>query len=56
VPTFVEGHVISPVDSDILVQDSIKLIEYSYKKCASFLSKAYLERTPGLNMLGLEKS
>jgi hypothetical protein len=44
-----------PKDDDILAQDLIELIEYSYQQCASFFSKVYLERTSKLSVLGLEQ-
>jgi hypothetical protein len=40
---------------DILTQDLIGLIEYAYHQCISSLLEAHLQRTPGLNMLGLEQ-
>jgi hypothetical protein len=41
-------------DRDILAQDLIELIEYSYQQGASSFSEAYLERTSKLSVLGLE--
>jgi hypothetical protein len=43
------------VDCDILAQGLIELIEYSYQQGASSFSKAYLERTSKLSVLGLEQ-
>jgi hypothetical protein len=40
---------------DILTQGLIGLIEYAYHQCISSLLEAHLQRTPGLNMLGLEQ-
>jgi hypothetical protein len=43
-------------DGDILDQDLIELIEYSYQQGVSYFSKGYLKRTSGLSVLGLEQS
>jgi hypothetical protein len=43
------------VDSDILAQCLIELIEYSYQQGASSFLEAYLERTSKLSLLGLEQ-
>jgi hypothetical protein len=42
-------------DGDILDQGLIELIEYSYQQGASCFSKAYLERTSRLSVIGLEQ-
>jgi hypothetical protein len=47
--------ILAPVDGDILAQGLIELIEYLYQQDASSFSKAYLERTFRLSVLGLEK-
>jgi hypothetical protein len=43
------------VDCDILTQDLIRLIEYSYHQVIPSFSKAHLQRTPGLSVLGPEQ-
>jgi hypothetical protein len=43
------------VDCDILAQDLIGLIEYSYHQGIPSFLKAHLQRTPGLSVLGLEQ-
>jgi hypothetical protein len=40
---------------DILAQGLIELTEYPYQQGASYFSKAYLERTSKLSVLGLEQ-
>jgi hypothetical protein len=47
--------ILAPRDSDILAQDLIELIEYSYQQGASSFSEVYLERTSRLSVLGLEQ-
>jgi hypothetical protein len=47
--------ILAPKDSDILAQDLIELIEYSYQQGTSSFSEAYLERTSRLSVLGLEQ-
>jgi hypothetical protein len=42
-------------DGDILAQDIIKLIEYSYQQGASSFLEAYLERTSKLSVINFEK-
>jgi hypothetical protein len=43
------------VDCDILAQDLIGLIEYSYHQGIPFFSEAHLQRTPGLSVFGLKQ-
>jgi hypothetical protein len=43
------------VDCDILAQGLIGLIEYSYHEGIPSFPEAYLQRTPGLSMLGPEQ-
>jgi hypothetical protein len=43
------------VDCDILAQGLIGLIEYSYHQGIPSFSKAHLQRTPELSVLGLEQ-
>jgi hypothetical protein len=43
------------VDCDILAQGLIGLIEYSYHHGIPSFSEAHLQRTLGLNVLGLEQ-
>jgi hypothetical protein len=43
------------VDCDILTQDLIGLIQYSYHQGIPSFLKAHLQRTLGLSMLGLEQ-
>jgi hypothetical protein len=43
------------VDCDILTQDLIGLIEYSYHQGIHSFLKVHLQRTLGLNMLDLEQ-
>jgi hypothetical protein len=52
----VDCDILAPENCDILVQDLIELIEFSYKQGASSFLKAYLERTCGLSVFGIEKS
>jgi hypothetical protein len=47
--------ILALVDGDILDQDLIELIEHSYQQGASSFSKASLERTSRLSVLGLEQ-
>jgi hypothetical protein len=49
----VDCGILAPVDGDILAQDLIKLIKYSYQQGVSFFSESCLER---LSMLGSEQS
>jgi hypothetical protein len=48
--------ILALVDGEILAQSLIELIEYSYQQGASYFSEAYIERTSGLNVFGLEQS
>jgi hypothetical protein len=43
------------VDCDILAQDLIGLIEYSYHQGIPSFLEAHLQRTPGLSVLGPEQ-
>jgi hypothetical protein len=43
------------VDCDILAQGLIGLIEYSYHQGIPSFSKAHLQRTPGLCVIGPEQ-
>jgi hypothetical protein len=43
------------VDSDILTQGLIGLIEYSYHQGIPSFLEAHLQRTPGLSVLSLEQ-
>jgi hypothetical protein len=52
----VDCDILAPLDGDILAQDLIELIEYSYQQGASSFSEACLKRTFGLSVLGLEQS
>jgi hypothetical protein len=47
--------ILTPVDGDILAQGLIELIVYSFQQGASSFSEAYLKRTSGLRVLGLEQ-
>jgi hypothetical protein len=38
------------VDCDILIQDLIELIEYSYHQGIPSFSEAHMQRTPGLSV------
>jgi hypothetical protein len=51
----VDCDILASVDGHILAQGLIELIEYSYQEGASSFSKAYLERTSKLSVLGLEQ-
>jgi hypothetical protein len=51
----VDCDILSSGDGDILAQDLIKLIGYSFQQDASSFSEAYLERTSKLSVLVLEQ-
>jgi hypothetical protein len=46
--------ILAPVDGDILAQDLIESIVYSYQQGVSSFFEAYLKRTSKLSVLGLE--
>jgi hypothetical protein len=50
----VDCDILALVDGDIMAQDLIESIVYSYQQSASFL-EAYLEITSKLSVLGLEQ-
>jgi hypothetical protein len=52
----VDCDILAPVEGDILAQDLIKLIKYSYQQGVSFFPESCLERISGLSMLGSEQS
>jgi hypothetical protein len=51
----VDCDILASVDGDILAQGLIELIEYLYQQGASSFSKASLERTSKLSVLGIEQ-
>jgi hypothetical protein len=51
----VDCDILASGDGDILAQDLIELIEYSYQQGASSFLEAYLERTSKVSLLSLEQ-
>jgi hypothetical protein len=51
----VDCDILAPVDGDIMAQDLIELIVYSYQQGASSFSEVCLKKTSKLSVRGLEQ-